>query len=80
MDEEKRQSFIGKKVRVNKNEQDHVEFIGKEGVIIDAEQKFETTLLKVRFKETLSMKGFRSQNMTMGELYFDLDEKTIDFI
>ena len=80
MDEEKRQSFIGKKVRVNKNEQDHVEFIGKEGVVIDAEQKFETTLLKVRFKDTLSMKGFRSQDMTMGELYFDLDEKTIDFI
>ncbi len=80
MDEEERQSFIGKKVRVNKNEPDHVEFIGKEGVIIDAEQKFETTLLKVRFKETLSMKGFRSQNMTMGELYFDLDEKTLDFI
>lgn len=80
MDEEKRQSFIGKKVRVNKNEQDHVEFIGKEGVVIDAEQKFETTLLKVRFKETLSMKGFISQDMTMGELYFDLDEKTIDFI
>lgn len=80
MDEEERQSFIGKKVRVNENEQDHVEFIGKEGVIIDAEQKFETTLLKVRFKENLSMKGFRSQTMNMGELYFDLDEKTLDFI
>lgn len=65
----------GDTVIVNNNETEHVEFIGKEGVIKDVLIREELeTFYQVSFKETLSMKGFRSQNMEIGLLYFTENE------
>ncbi len=61
----------GDTVIVNNNETEHVEFIGKQGVIKDVLIREELeTLYQVSFKEMLSMKGFRSEEMEIGLLYF----------
>lgn len=80
MNKEELEALKGKKVRVNNKEVDHADFIGREGVIKIAEQKEDNVLCLVKFVDNLSIKGFRSENMTIGELYFDLNEKTLDFI